>query len=146
MNTILVAVDFSKSTDKVISYAIEQAKLKNASVRLLHVAEPPSEFLGDEIGPRVIRDKKAQLLKKEHNDIEKLANKIREAGCEVKASVIQGSTVETILEYAQKYNAEQIIFGSKGRGAITKAILGSVCEGVIKESVCPVTVIPVKAS
>lgn len=144
MNTILVAIDFSKSTDKVIDFAIEQAKQKNFLIRLLHVAEPPSEFLGDGIGPQIIRDKKAELLKQEHKEIEKIADEIQKADISVKTSVIQGSTAETILQYASKHDVELIILGSKGRGAITKAILGSVCEGVIKDSVCPVLVIPAK--
>lgn len=142
MKAILTAIDFSESTRHVLDYSIDLAKKFDAKLRLLHVAEPPPEFLGEDFGPKVVRDERANRFRKEHKQLTEYVEEISKKGIGIKMSLIQGSTVETILKQAQKDDAGFIVLGSKGRGAIAKAILGSVCEGIIKDANCPVVVIP----
>jgi len=142
MRTILTAIDFSEITEAVVNYSIKFAKSNNSSIRLLHVAEPPSAFLGDDFGPQVVRDVKADTIKKDHRQLEKCTQLILAEGLEVKPILVQGSTVEIIIEQAEKSNADIIILGSHGRGVIASAIMGSTCQGLIQKSKCPVLVVP----
>jgi len=146
MKTILTAIDFSEVTDTVVNYSIKFAKSYNSSVRLLHIAEPPSAFLGDNFGPQVVRDVKADTIKKEHQDLDKITELMKSEGISVKSIIIQGSTIEKIIEQSEKSNANIIILGSHGKGVIASAIMGSTCQGVIQKSKCPVLVIPYSLS
>jgi len=142
MKTILTAIDFSEITDAVVNYSIKFAKNNNSSIRLLHVAEPPSAFLGDDFGPQVIRDVKADTIKKEHKQLDKFTKLMQDEGLDVKPMLVQGSTVEVIIEQSEKANADIILLGSHGKGVIASAIMGSTCQGLIQKSKCPVLVIP----
>ncbi len=146
MKTILTAIDFSEVTNAVVKYAIKFAKSYNSSIRLLHIAEPPSAFLGDDFGPQVIRDVKAETIKKEHRQLDAITDQMKSEGIEVKSILVQGSTVEKIIVQAEKSNADIIILGSHGKGVIASAIMGSTCQGVIQKSNCPVLVVPFSLS
>ena len=53
--TILVPVDFSDLTPKVIAHAERMASAFTARMVLLHVSEPEPEFVGFEAGPTTVR-------------------------------------------------------------------------------------------
>jgi nucleotide-binding universal stress UspA family protein len=60
------------------------------------------------------------------------------------ALLVQGPTVETILEEATRLNADLIILGSHGRGAAIQLLVGSVSGGVLQKSKCPVLIVPTR--
>lgn len=71
-----------------------------------------------------------------------MAESLRLKGLDAKGLLVQGSTVETILKQADKLEAQMIVMGSHGRGAIYKMLVGSVSEGVLHGAQCPVLVVP----
>ncbi len=142
MKNILCAVDFSPITEKVINYTKKTACESGGEIRLLHVAEPPPEFLGDDFGPPVERELRAEMMKKQHRQLDELAESLSKEGFNVKPIIVQGSTVETILEQAKKGKADIIILGSHGKGPLATIVMGSVTEGVIRKSKIPVLIIP----
>ena len=77
MEKILCAVDFSDNTQKVINYTERLAIENKAAVYLLHVSEPPSAFLGDDFGPQIARDLKAETVKKEYENLKTTFNPAR---------------------------------------------------------------------
>ena len=139
---ILVSLDISESTDKVVTAATELAQVMSAKLYLLHVAEPEPDFIGYGVGPQTVRDSVSEEFHKEHAHIQELAGSLRQKGLDVKGLLIQGSTVDTILKQADKLEAQMIIMGSHGRGAIYKVLVGSVSEGVLHGAKCPVLVVP----
>jgi nucleotide-binding universal stress UspA family protein len=60
----------------------------------------------------------------------------------VTALLVQGVTADTILEEAAKLAADIIVVGSRGKGALQQLVVGSVSEGVLRKSQCPVLVVP----
>ena len=149
---LLVGVDFSESTEKIVKKAEEIAKALSAKVWLMHVAKPePSDLYGagyepDAIGlemdPQTFRDSLAKRFHKEHRQLQEIADRLRKAGLDTTALLVQGETVETILKEVSKLDVEMIIVGSHGRGAMYQLLMGSVCEGVIRKSKCPILVVP----
>ena len=139
---LLVAVDFSKSTEKIVIKAKDIARALSAKVWLLHVAEPDPEFVGLERGPRSVRDSLAQEFRNEHLQIQQVADRFRESGIEATALLVQGATSQAILEEASRLDADMIVVGSHGRGAMYQLLLGSVSEGVIQNADRPILVIP----
>ncbi|MEF8828681.1 MAG: universal stress protein [Halolamina sp.] len=46
-----------------------------------------------------------------------------------------------IVDYAEEHDVDQIVIGSHGRTGITRVLLGSVAEKVVRRAPCPVTVV-----
>lgn len=64
-----------------------------------------------------------------------------EAGVSYKHHIGVGVLAKTILDYAQDKGSDLIIMGSRGRGAVRGALLGSVASRVLHESVIPVLLV-----
>ena len=144
MNNILAAIDFSDVSPRIVDKAAEIAKRFDSKLWLIHIAAPDPDFVGYGTGPQCERDWKAKTLKKEHRYLHDRALELKQNGIDVTPLLIQGATVETILQKASKLKAEMIVIGSHGHGALYKTLVGSVSEGVIHKATCPVLIVPVK--
>jgi nucleotide-binding universal stress UspA family protein len=144
MTHLVAAVDFAEPTDAIVATAGRLAAALGASVTLIHVAEPDPAFVGYSGGPDVVREQVAAELHRKRRELETLAERLRSAGIEATPHVIQGAMVETIIEMALNRQAELIVMGSHGRGAVLEILVGSVSEGVIRRAPCPVVVIPAR--
>ena len=141
---ILVAIDFSDPTDSILRVAHKLAQSLDASLWLVHVAEPEPDFVGYDAGPDVVRDQVAKRFRNEHRVMQGHADAMREDGIDAKAMLVQGSTIETLLEMREKQQSDLIVVGSHGRGMVAEMLLGSVSQGLIRAAACPVTVVPMK--
>ncbi|MGF1541582.1 MAG: universal stress protein [Pleurocapsa sp.] len=142
MNNILAAIDFSDITPIVVDKAAEIARSFSGKLWLIHIAAPDPDFVGYSTGPQSKRDWRAKTLREEHRYIQDKALELEHSGIDVTPLLIQGATVETILQEATKLNADMIVIGSHGRGALYKALVGSVSEGIIRQASCPVLIVP----
>lgn len=141
MERILLAVDFSDLTPALIEHAATLAAALQAQMFVVHVEEPA--FVGLGMGPQSRRDAVAQRIRREHRDIQALADEIAAAGVDTTALLIQGPTVEKLLSEAERLNVDLIIMGTQGHGRLHRMLLGSVGEGVLHRSRCPVLFVPV---
>ena len=139
---LLVCIDFSVSTEKFIKTVAELAKTLSAKLWLLHVAEAEPDFLGFKMGPQYIRDVHSEIFRNEHRQIQRIADRLRKANLDTTAILVQGATVESILDQAAKLDVDMIVLGSHGRGVMHRLITGSVSESVLRKSVCPVFIVP----
>jgi nucleotide-binding universal stress UspA family protein len=142
MKTILVPIDFSDISQKVVETARQFAAAFQARLFLLNVAEAEPDFVGFEAGPPVVRATMARDFKVERQKLDDLKAKLVAGGTEVTALHVQGPIVEKILHEAGEQSADMIVMGSHGHGAFYDLLVGSVTHGVIKEAKCPVVVIP----
>lgn len=143
MKKLLVPIDFSDATPLIIKQAVKLAKSLTGEIRLIHVVAPEPDFIGDDVGPKVLRDQKAQRIRKYHKQIQELANQISKEKIKVTPLLIQGVTVDEIIKESKKFKASIIIMGSHGHGAMYNLLMGSVIEVVIRESNVPVMIVPV---
>jgi nucleotide-binding universal stress UspA family protein len=139
---ILVAVDLSPASKKIVAAARDVAGLTGASVYVLHVAEPEPDFVGYDAGPEVVRTQVAEELHREHKAVQSLARGLRDEGLDATALLIRGPTVETTLKEADKLKAGLIVVGSHGHGAVYDVLVGSYSAGIIRRSKLPVLVVP----
>jgi nucleotide-binding universal stress UspA family protein len=138
----LVSVDFSEATEKFMKTVEDVALALSARLWLLHVAEPEPDFVGFKIGPKYIRDFRSEMFHSEHRQLQAFAERLRKAGLETTALLVQGATVECILKEASRLDVDMIVLGSHGRGAIHRLMAGCVSEAVLRKSECPVFVVP----
>ena len=141
--SLLVSIDFSAVTDAQIE-AVDRLASPGREIHLLHVTEPDPSFVGLEAGPEEVQQQVASELQRAHDELDALAERLRAKGHTVQTLLVPGPTVQTILEQAEKLDAELIVMGSHGRGKLFDLVVGSVSAGVIRKSSVPVLVVPAR--
>ena len=134
---ILVATDFSDPAREAARVGAELAQLYGVPLTLLHVFGAGSqEYAGVDLAlnndfARAMASSARRALNEE---AEALANQ----GVKVSAVVNEGVPWQQVLSTAQMLGADLIIMGTHGRRGVTRAVLGSVAERVVRLSPIPV--------
>ena len=139
---ILVAIDLSNASQKILDKAKTLAVALPAKVCLLHVIEGEPDFLDDEPDLQSSSDQSQQEFSQEHKYLQKEVDGLRQSGIETKGLLSQGSVVDVILQKSKQLEIDIIIVGTHGHGGVHHMIFGSVSEGVLRNTSCPVLVIP----
>ena len=139
---ILALLDFSDVTEAVIETSTNLSKALDLEIIFLHVGEPDPDFIGYETGPETVRDSVAHELADEHRSVEHISSRALAEGVRCRPMMVQGSTIDVVLDQAQKHSASWIVLGSHGHGALFNLLVGSVSEGILRRSSCPVVVVP----
>ncbi len=139
---ILVAIDLSSASQKILNKAKTLALALSAKVCLLHVVEDDSGFPDDELDSLETSDQGQQEFPQEHKGLQKEVDELRESGIDTKGLLAQGSIVDVILQKSKQLEIDIIIVGTHGHGGVHHMIFGSVSEGVLRNSSCPILVIP----
>jgi nucleotide-binding universal stress UspA family protein len=141
MKTILIAVDFSDVTAKLLDAATAMADAES-KVYIIHVAAPEPDFIGLGVGPEYIRQDRAQALREEHRWLGSYKATLEKRGLNAEALLISGSTVELLLEEVKKLKADLLIIGKKGHSKLFEVIIGSVAKEIIHKIKIPTLLIP----
>ena len=139
---ILVAIDLSNASQKILDKAKTLAIALPAKVCLLHVIEGEPDFLDDEPDLQSSSGQSQQEFPQEHKNLHKEVDGFRQSGIETKGLFSQGSVVDVILQKSKQLEIDIIIVGTHGHGGVHHMIFGSVSEGVLRNTSCPVLVIP----
>jgi nucleotide-binding universal stress UspA family protein len=148
---ILVALDLSESSHKVVGQAKKMAKALSSKLWLLHVASQNPELMyapmvADEISlptdVEEIRDAIAQKFKNEHRQLQKFSQELRSEGIDCTAILVQGAITKTILSESEKLSADMVILGSQKKGVVDRFLLGSTSEGILHKITVPVLIVP----
>ena len=164
MKRILVPIDFSDVTPPVIALARQLAKALRAEIHLVHVKEltaaPPPGTLGyslagmPELAPMAGVpvpgfEPMPETLPEDEGQTSKLAKwqaEIAQDGIKVSLHEPTGTVAEEILDQAHELNADLIVMGRHGHGAMYNFLVGSATKGVLKHSKRPVLLVPVPKS
>lgn len=142
MKNILVGIDFDENTELLIEKAVEIANQFESKIWLLHVATPNPDFVGYEVGPQYIRDSRAEELTREHKELAVLTNELKGKGIDADGLLIQGATIDILLEESSKLNIDLIIAGYHEHNFLYKTFFGSTSTDIISKSHIPVLVVP----
>jgi nucleotide-binding universal stress UspA family protein len=143
MKTLLVPVDFSPVTKKVVAAAIEFARSFRAKIVLVHVVIPPPPVTNDFALP--IGTMQEVLTIGENAAQRRLmtfVKKIRASRLKVEAHVLQGPPGYCVVEEAKRVKADYIIMGSHGHGKLYDLLVGSTASSIIKQATCGVIILP----
>ncbi len=141
---LLVALDLSPVTDRVIEEVKKIALKTRPKIWIIHVVAPDPDFIGYEVGPQTERDFIARKFHEKHIALQDIAKKMKADGLDATPLLLQGPTVQTILEEAGDIGADMIITGSHGHGMMYNIFIGSISKEVLKHSTRPVLIIPVR--
>ena len=138
MKQILIATDGSPSAEEAVDVGLELAKEQGADVTFVHVADA-DEFHGGRAGSVPITH--TEPVDESETALKSAADKAEEAGVSYALERISGQTVDSIVAVGDQKNADLIVLGSRGRSAVTSALLGSVSHGVLRHASRPVLVV-----
>ena len=134
---ILIPTDGSEYTEGAIDKGIHLAKLCKAKVTALYVVDQTS-FINFPMDSTMVNV--YALLEKEGDEaLAYVKKKGEEMGVEVIANIEEGSPVKKILEASREHDV--IVMGTLGRTGMSKILLGSVAERVVRHAECPVLVV-----
>lgn len=136
--TILCPVDFSGHSMRALEYAMSLAEEADASLLLVHALEWLPEWDAT-VGASSIQPRLPDYLENKARD--RLASLLEEDArtfARPEILVVRGKAYREILRLAGERDAEVIVMGLQGRGALDLAVFGSTTNNVVREAVCPV--------
>jgi len=160
MKRILVPIDFSDATPRVIDLARQLAKGLDAEIHLVHVKELSAAAAPGALGyglagmpelapmsgvPVPVFDPILQSIPEDEDQKSKLAQwqrEIAQDGLKVSLHEPTGAVAEEILNQADILQADLVVMGTHGHGAMYNLLVGSATKGVLKHSRRPVLLVP----
>lgn len=135
---LLVAVDFNETSEHALERALDLAARLSARVTVLHVYSLPSLRVGDsDFIPSA--DEAARVTAAAEKGLDELVAKHRREGVEMARLLRSGRPpADEICASAVELGADLIVVGTHGRGAIGRALLGSVALDVLRQATVPV--------
>ena len=140
MIRLLVPVDGSKHSDKVIAHVIRLNRLCGPmEIHLVNVQEPADS-------PGVRRFRLPEQIRKqqlEHGEtfLRRACSELEKAGVAFHAHVLIGDVPDTIVHLAASRKCDHIVMGTRGQTGLRGLLLGSVASKVIRLATRPVTLI-----
>ncbi|MFB6090444.1 MAG: universal stress protein [Halobellus sp.] len=138
--TILVPTDGSEQAESALDHAVGLAREHDATLHLLYVADSNRDSvttLGGEVVDALEREGERIL----EDAAERLGGTV-----DLVDAVETGDPVETILDYADRVDADVIVMGTHGRRGLDRYLLGSTTERVVRRASVPVLTIRGEAS
>ncbi|MCP3920368.1 MAG: universal stress protein [bacterium] len=139
MRRILVCLDRSPRSEKVLQHAIGLARAYGSEVTLVHVLEshlrahegPPSDTLEWEI---------ARVEAAEH--LNRLAADVQARGIRVETVILQGHPAEQVLCLSDRGGFDLIVLSTHGEKGVTEWGLSSTADKVVARSCASVLIVP----
>jgi len=137
---ILIPTDGSDYTKEAIKKGLELAKVLDAEVTALYVVDQTS-FINFPMDSTIVSV--YSLLEKEGKDaVNFVISEGAKLGLKVNVKIEEGSPARKILEASKQHDL--IVMGTLGRTGVSKLLLGSVAEKVVRFAECPVLVVRAK--
>ena len=136
--TILVATDFSETSETAVAYAVGLADKLGAKLYLLHAIGMPAYGI-PELGVAVTASMMDSIVRDTQTALDKLIKTY--APVKIEPVLRNGDPRDLIVQTAFEVGADLIVLGTHGRRGVSRALLGSVAEGVLRHAHCPVLTI-----
>jgi nucleotide-binding universal stress UspA family protein len=132
-DSILLPVDGSEHAAKIVHHAAELAQWTDATIQTVFVADTTRDSV------TVVDGNVVDALEREGEQIvSDVASKLDTLSVEHGTDIVQGSPAPTIVDYAERYDYDLIVLPTHGRTGISRYLLGSVTEKVVRLSDVPV--------
>ena len=132
---ILVPVDFSESSDAALEWATVLARDTGATLLITHVETVPLTTGGGEYIYSIPEPPTQELLERLNKIVPKDPN------VPVVHRLLAGDPADAVLRTAKSENVDMIVMGTHGRRGISRLLMGSVAEAIVRRAECPVLVL-----
>ena len=132
--TILFPTDFSTASDAALPHAEALAKSSGARLLIVHVEEPPLAYGGGELYYGLPEPSSERIL----TMLEDV--RPRDPAVPFVHRLTMGDPAAEIVRIAGDEQAEMIVLGTHGRTGVSRLLMGSVAEVIVRRAPCPVLV------
>jgi len=140
VDRVLVPVDGSEQSKRACEFVF--AEFPEATMVLVHVINPiEAGYSAQTAIPTASEewyDQQRDLAAEHFDEVEATA---REHGVETECHIEVGKPTRAIVEFAEDNDIDLVVMGSHGREGVSRILIGSVAETIVRRSPVPVTVV-----
>ena len=136
MKSLIVGIDSSEGSAAAVDEAIALAQALGAGLTFVFVRKPPSSMFGYPVYDRQV----SYALRRARQTIAGAVERATAAGIASDGEIMEGDAANEIISLADNRNADLIVIGSRGHGALAGALLGSVSRDIVQHAHMPVLV------
>ena len=130
---ILLPFDGSEGAAEVLHHASELAHWADATIHVLYVADTTRDSV------TVVDGQTVDGLERQGEEVvEEAAKTLETLGVSYETDVVQGNPAPTIVDYAERYDHDLVVMPTHGREGVSRYLIGSVSEKVVRLSSVPV--------
>jgi nucleotide-binding universal stress UspA family protein len=129
---ILFPTDFSHLSDAALDHATTLARESGATLLIAHVEEPPIAYGGGEMYYGIPDPDQAEVKRMLE------AVKPHDPAVPYRYYLLNGDPATEIAKLAKEENVDMVVMGTHGRTGLTRMLMGSVAESVVRHAQCPV--------
>lgn len=132
---ILVPIDGSRSSRAAADLAFRFVDSYGSEVTVATVADVPSHLYG--ISAQAVD----QIVSESRDHLDQIRREAESREIDAEYLIREGAPAEILIEWAGTQESDLIVMGSHGRTGLTRLLMGSVTDRVIKNSTCPILVV-----
>ncbi len=134
LKRILVPVDYSDASLQVLPFAERLADSPEIELRLLHVNQPAVVFAhpGNPLPPMLPTQQQLETKLCDATQLDSTPD------TRTKRAVVDGTPATAIVDYAKENDVDLIVMTTHGNTGLTRLLMGSVAESVVRTASCPV--------
>ncbi len=133
---VVVGVDGSDGSKAALRFALDEARRRSATLRVVTVWEFPATMA---MGMVLPADFDVVSARAAEQSAQAAIDELGEPGVPVELKVLDGNPAGALIEQAR--DADVLVVGSRGRGGFRELLLGSVGQACVHHARCPVIVI-----
>ena len=137
---IVVPVDFSANSMRALDFAADLAKPFGAELVALFAVEPLVNMMPDYGGAQT--SAVAELLEEQRRsgsaELARIEKRYRRRGIKLRTLMATGRSSEVIADTAKRLNADLVVMATHGRTGVSRLLMGSVTQKVVRAAPCPV--------
>ncbi|MDQ3859781.1 MAG: universal stress protein [Actinomycetota bacterium] len=138
---VLIATDGSEGADRAVEAGAKLARTLGASAILVYV-RPSLGPLGDPY----YQEKLSEQMAHARGALDRALTLVDQQGVDADEEILEGSAPDRVVDLARSRDAAVIVVGSRGLGAVSGALLGSVSSAIVHRADRPVLIVPALAT
>ena len=135
LGKILFATDFSEGSEAALQFASLLAAATNASLLIQHTDDTTPGMVFGDVGYGYVPDVD-DIARREYDRLRQIVPSVD--GVDHEHIFTRGVAAEEILSTAKREHVDLIVIGTHGRSGVSRLLMGSVAEAVVRRATCPV--------
>lgn len=145
IRSILVAVDFSESSEQALTAAIDLARQTGAELHVAHALDLPIALFNPyavSLPDALVTQARDEAARRLRETVERVAKE----GVTAKSRLSEVPAAPAIARLAEEIGADLIVMGTHGHTGLKHVLLGSVAERTLRLAPCSVLIVKEKGS
>jgi nucleotide-binding universal stress UspA family protein len=143
---ILFATDFSPASDAALGFASSLASDSGAVLHIVHVGVSHADAFATTAPYGYAISEEVELRERKEREAKLDSLRPTVAGVSCERHDLEGNPAEEVLRFAEEEGVDLIVVGSHGRTGLSRMLMGSVAEEIVRRADCPVLVVKHAAS